>query len=79
MVTPIPTLEVVLSAEDLAEAYFLHPSNHPGLLIVSSVFDGNGFGSLKHDMTVALSTKSKLYFVDGTLAKPASNSPNFKK
>ena len=30
-------------------------------------------------MTIALSTKSKLYFVDGCLAKPPSNSPDLKK
>ena len=42
--------EVELSAEDLAKAYFLHPSDHPGLLLVSTVFDGNGFGSWKRAM-----------------------------
>jgi len=32
-----------LSAEDLAEAYTLHPSDHPRMMLVSKVFDGNGF------------------------------------
>lgn len=70
---------IVISPEDLAEAYFLHPSDHPGLLLVSTAFHGTGFGSWKRAMTIALSTKSKLYFVDGSLPKPNSNSPNFKK
>ena len=70
MVTPTLTPKVVLHAEDLAEAYFLHASDHPGLLTVSSVFDGNGFGSWKHAITIALPTKSKLFFVDGSLTKP---------
>ena len=30
-------------------------------------------------MTIALSMKSKLYFVGGTLAKPQPNFPDFKK
>jgi len=30
-------------------------------------------------MSIALSTKSKLYFVDGSLAKPPPNSPDLKK
>lgn len=30
-------------------------------------------------MTIALSTKSKLYFVDGTLPRPQATSPNLKK
>jgi len=65
MMTPTP--EVVISPEDLAKAYFLHPSDHPGLLLVSTAFDGFGFGSWKRAMTIALSTKSKLYFVEGRL------------
>jgi len=77
MSTPIP--EIVLSAEDLAEAYCLHPLDHPGLLLVSTVFDGSGFGSWQHAMMIALSTKSKLYFIDGSLARPALTSPNLKK
>ena len=72
-------IEVVISPEDLAEAYLLHPSDHPGFLIVSTVFDGIGFGSWKRAMTIALSTKSKLYFVDGSLPRPSLNSRNLKK
>ena len=77
MSTPIP--EIVLSAEDLAEAYCLHPLDHPGLLLVSTVFDGSGFGSWKRAMTIALSTKGKLCFVDGSLTRPALTSPDLKK
>jgi len=65
--------------EDLAEAYTLHPSDHPGLLLVSTAFDGTSYGSWRRTMTIALSTKSKLYFVDGTLDKPQPNSADFKK
>jgi len=70
--------EVVISVEHLAEAYFLHPSDHLGFL-VSTAFDGIGFGSWKRAMTVALSTKGKFYFIDGSLTKPQPNSPNLKK
>jgi len=59
-----------MPAEDLTEAYNLHPSDHPGLMLVSTNFDGNGFGSWKRAMAIALSNKSKLYFVDGSLTKP---------
>ena len=64
----VNNFEVVISPEDLAEAHSLHPSDHPGLLLVSTPFDGTSFGSWKRTMTIALSTKSKLYFV-----------PDFKK
>jgi len=49
------------------------------MLIVLLVFDENGFGSWKHAMTITLSTKSKLYFVDGTLTKARTDSPNMIK
>ena len=62
-----------LSAEDLAEAYSLHPSDHPGMLLISKVFDGNGFGSWKRAVLIALSTKGKLCFIDGSLTKPVAN------
>jgi len=73
------TTEVVISLEDLVKAYFLHPSNHPSLLLVSTTFDGTGFGYWKIATTTALSMKSKLYFIDESLAKPPPKSPNFKK
>jgi len=66
----IATPETVISDEDLAEAYLLHLSSHPSFLIISMIFYGNGFGSWKCSMTIALSTKNKLCFMDGSLAKP---------
>jgi len=63
-----------LSAEDLAEVYTLHPSDHPGMLLVSQVFDGNGFGSWRRALLIALSTTGKLFFIDGTLTRPISTS-----
>ena len=71
--------EVVLSQEDLAEAFFLHPSDHPGSLLVSKPFDGTSFGSWKRTILIALSTKDKLCFIDGSFPKPQPTSPNFKK
>jgi len=64
------TANTEVPTEDLAEAYLLHPSNHPGLLLVSTVFYGNDFGSWKRAMTIALFTKSKPYLVDGSLTRP---------
>jgi len=63
----------------LAKAYYLHPSNNLGLLLVSTTFNGSGFGSWKRAMNIALSTKSKLHFVVGRLARPPLTSPDLKK
>lgn len=53
--------------------YFLHPSDYAGLKLVSTPFDGTGYGDLKRSMS--LIAKNKLCFVDGTALKP-SNSTN---
>ncbi|KAJ0733953.1 putative transcription factor interactor and regulator CCHC(Zn) family [Helianthus annuus] len=49
---------------------YLHPSDHPGMLLVSKSFDGIGFGAWKRAMTIALSAKNKLGFVTGEITKP---------
>ncbi|KAI3820683.1 hypothetical protein L1987_08231 [Smallanthus sonchifolius] len=62
---------------DSSNPLFLHSSDHPGLLLVSIVFDGSAFGSWKRVMSIALSAKNKLGFVDGTVVRPTS-SPNLE-
>ena len=56
-----PNSEIVIIDEDLAEPYFLHPSDHPGLLLVSTAFDGTSFGTWKRTMTIALSTRQIVF------------------
>ncbi|KAK9740145.1 hypothetical protein RND81_03G015100 [Saponaria officinalis] len=46
--------------------------------LVSNVFDGNGFTIWKRGMLIALSTKNKLGFVDGSNTKTDSKSSSFK-
>ncbi|KAL8103291.1 hypothetical protein AgCh_027738 [Apium graveolens] len=58
--------------------FYLQSSDSPGMKLVSDPFDGSGFGNWKRSMTIALSARNKLGFVDGTLPKPAINSTSFK-
>ncbi|KAI3761944.1 hypothetical protein L1987_52367 [Smallanthus sonchifolius] len=62
---------------DSSNPLFLHSSDHPGLLLVSKTFDGSSFRSLKRAMSITLSAKNKLSFVDGTVVRPTS-SPNME-
>ncbi|XP_021986851.1 uncharacterized protein LOC110883393 [Helianthus annuus] len=62
------------SAIDSSNPLFLHPSDHPGMLLVSKPFDGSGFGAWKRAMTIALSAKNKLLFVNGEFASPTDSS-----
>ncbi|XP_057526306.1 uncharacterized protein LOC130805546 [Amaranthus tricolor] len=52
-----------LSFLDHSDPLFLHPADHPGLLLVSKPFNGSNFGSWKKSMSIALSAKNKLIFI----------------
>ncbi|KAM0071499.1 putative retrotransposon Copia-like protein [Helianthus debilis subsp. tardiflorus] len=57
------------STIDSSNLFYLHPSDHPAMILFSKQIDGFGFGSWKGVMSIALSTnkKNKLGFVDGTI------------
>nr|XP_009763850.1 PREDICTED: uncharacterized protein LOC104215692 [Nicotiana sylvestris] len=62
---------------DASHPYFLHPSDSPGMTLVSSVFDGRGYGGWRRSLLIALSAKNKLGFIDGSCSAPASDSTSF--
>ncbi|KAJ0581298.1 putative retrotransposon Copia-like protein [Helianthus annuus] len=55
---------------DSSNHLYLHPSDHPGMNLVSKSFDGTRFGAWKRAMTIALSAKNKLSFVNGVSTRP---------
>lgn len=59
---------------DTSNPLYLHPSDHPGLILVSKTFEGSGFAAWKHAMSIALSAKNKLGFVNGEIT--ADTTPN---
>ncbi|OMO88956.1 Integrase, catalytic core [Corchorus capsularis] len=64
--------------EDLPSSpYFIHPSENPSLVLVSSVVTGPNFYQWEKAMQMALLSKNKLDFVDGTIPVPASTDPLF--
>lgn len=60
-----------------ASVYFLHPSDC-GQKLVNIVFSGSGYVDWKRVMTIALSGKNKLAFVDGTLLRPTNGAAEGK-
>ncbi|KAK9664574.1 hypothetical protein RND81_14G052800 [Saponaria officinalis] len=52
----------------------IQSSDHPGMKLVSHIFEGTGFGNWKRSMLIALSAKNKIGFIDGTQPKPSSSS-----
>lgn len=56
---------------DHFDPYFLQPSYHPELVIVSQLLNGDNYTTQHRTITISLSAKNKLGFVDGTI-KPLS-------
>ena len=62
---------------NLLNSYYTHPNEHPGVAIVAQVLNGVNYHSWSHAMLLALKTKKKVQFVDGSLPRPALNDHNF--
>ncbi|XP_076882896.1 uncharacterized protein LOC143531495 [Bidens hawaiensis] len=54
-----------------------NPLYHLGMILISKSFDGSGFAPWKRSMTIALSAKNKLSFVNGQSVRPGVESVNF--
>ena len=50
--------------------YYLLPSDGPGVLITAKVFDGENYDFWEKAVHMALKSKNKLGFINGTLKKP---------
>lgn len=59
---------------DVSHPYFLAPSDFPGMQLVTSPFDGKGYGGWKRSMLIALTTKNKVGFINGSCPEPEINS-----
>ena len=64
---PIATL-------DCNHPYFLHPSDNPGMLVTTETLTESNYNQWHRSMEIALSSKLKFGFVDGSYVKPAATS-----
>ncbi|KAK4740327.1 hypothetical protein R3W88_004024 [Solanum pinnatisectum] len=60
----------VTNTVDFSHAFYLHSSDHPGMNLVSTAFDGRSYGGWRRSIMIALSAKNKLRFIDGSLIVP---------
>ncbi|RDX91660.1 hypothetical protein CR513_26323, partial [Mucuna pruriens] len=63
---------------DNSSPYFMNANENPGAILVSSPLTGDNYHSWCRGMTVALRSKNKFQFVDGTLPRPMATDPNFQ-
>ncbi|KAI9162420.1 hypothetical protein LWI28_027130 [Acer negundo] len=57
-------------AEDFNSPCFLSNGDHPGLNLVSHQLMGENYNTRSRAMSMALTAKNKLCFIDGTLSRP---------
>ncbi|XP_040374566.1 uncharacterized protein LOC133711476 [Rosa rugosa] len=60
------------SKSDVSNPFFTHHSDHPGLVLVSKPLNGDNYTGWKRAMTLALNSKNKLGFVNGSIKAPSS-------
>ncbi|XP_042012146.1 uncharacterized protein LOC121760568 [Salvia splendens] len=59
--------------EDSFSPYYLHPSDNPGLQLVSQLLDGSNYINWSRSISTALLPKNKLLFVNGVLLRPSND------
>lgn len=61
-----------LSVDQYDELYYLHNSDHGGLVFVSDrLASGADFHSWRRSVRMALNVRNKLGFIDGKILKPS--------
>ncbi|KAK3035431.1 hypothetical protein RJ639_032856 [Escallonia herrerae] len=75
-----PVANVQNIAIDTKSPFYLHPSDHPGLIFVTQPLSENGenYFTWRRNMLTALQSKNKAGFVDGLIAKPDVHSMDFQ-
>lgn len=63
--------ELTFNLDAQSNPYFLHANENPTLVLVSTPMDGSNYHPRARDMTMALSCKNKLAFINGAITKPA--------
>ncbi|KAI4324125.1 hypothetical protein L6164_023688 [Bauhinia variegata] len=58
------------SSEDATSPYFLHPSDSPGLSLVSQLLTEDNYCSRRRAMKMSLFAKKKIGLVDGSIQPP---------
>lgn len=58
--------------------FYIHPSDNPGMKLVSEKFNVSCYDEWKRSMIISLSAKNKMGFVDGSIKKPDATDINYK-
>jgi hypothetical protein len=64
--------------DEFFDSLFLHHGYSLSSIFVSQPLIGVNYNSWSRSMLMALSAKSKIFLIDGSLPKPSDSSSNFK-
>ncbi|KAL6348322.1 hypothetical protein AAG906_005622 [Vitis piasezkii] len=59
------------------DPFSLHHSDHPGMVLVSKVLEGDNYSTWSRAMRISLSAKDKIGFVTGSIKPPSSTDDSF--
>ncbi|KAI5312945.1 hypothetical protein L3X38_042119 [Prunus dulcis] len=59
------------SVVETSNSFFIHSSDHPGLLLVNKRLNGDNYPTWKRSMIIALTAKNKFGFVDCSIETPS--------
>ncbi|XP_072078108.1 uncharacterized protein [Arachis hypogaea] len=68
----------VIPMQDPASPYFIHPSESPGNPLIPVKLNASNYSSWSRGMLLALKSKNKLKFIDGSIVKPDELDPLFE-
>ncbi|KAA8537887.1 hypothetical protein F0562_027533 [Nyssa sinensis] len=57
--------------DNASSPYFLHHGDSPGAVLVSQPLTGDNYSTWSRSMSMALSAKNKLGFIDGSISRPS--------
>lgn len=77
-VTQVVDSSVATVMLDSSHPVYLHLSDSPRMVLVSSIFYGKGYGGWRRGILIALSAKNKLGFISGSFPQPKISSDSFK-
>lgn len=61
------------------DPYHISGSDHPGMQLTTKPFNGSNYPNWSRSVRMALGAKSKIGFIDGTIAKPTDGSTETQK
>ena len=63
--------------ENSSNPFYFYPNENPALVLTPCLLTGNNYYTWSRSMRMALISKNKLKFVDGSISVPDESDPNF--